>query len=320
MAPAQPILQLDVGQFSDPGRQRQNNEDWLGTFQPEDPERLARKGRLFLLADGMGGHGSGELASRSAVDQVIRSYMDASTTDMVRALRRAFQAANAALYAKSSTREDRRRWGTTLVTAVVRRHELWVANVGDSRAYLLRDGRLRQLSVDHTWAANLDVEPAAEWMGQHLITRALGPKAEVEVDVSEQPVRLRAGDRIILCSDGLTTPLSDAEIRDIAVRHTPQDAASALVAAANHRGGPDNISVIVVQVKGSTDAWDWQTLKKALASLVQPGVWRQAAVNLQRSLAGGEQRWPAWVLILVLLLVALAVIALGFALGSIIFR
>lgn len=323
MAPSQPILQLDVGQFSDAGRQRQNNEDWLGTFQPEDAERLARKGAIFLVADGMGGHRSGELASRHAVDQVIRDYMDAPTTDIARTLRSAFQAANATLYTPGSRPdrggEDRRRWGTTLVAAVVRRDELWVANVGDSRAYLLRDGRLRQLSQDHTWAADLDVAPAADWPGRHLITRALGLKAEVEVDVSDRPLQLRAGDRLILCSDGLYTPLSDAEIHDIAVRLLPQDAARALVAAANDRGGPDNVSVIVIQAAGLAPVPAHQGLDDLWEMIRRPETWQHAVADLQRAFAGNGAHRPAWMVIVALVLVAVVVLGLGFIVGWLLF-
>jgi serine/threonine protein phosphatase PrpC len=245
-------VRLEIGQFSHPGRQRPNNEDWLGTFQPDDARRLARKGRLFLVADGMGGHQSGELASRQAVDYVIRAYMDDPASDVAASLRRAIEAANASLYARSVRAEGRLRSGTTLVVAVVRARDLWIANVGDSRAYLWRAGQLRRLSRDHTlFPVAANGLPGREGRsGSHIITRALGTRPNVQVDLF--PVRkLYTGDRILLCSDGLTTPLSDDEICQNVAAHPPQKAAEVLVHAANDRGGPDNVSVIVIQVVGS---------------------------------------------------------------------
>lgn len=293
-------LRLGVGQYSHRGQRRANNEDWLGKFQPEDSERLARKGSLFLVADGMGGHQSGELASRLAVDQVIRHYVDAPGADVGRSLRRAVEAANAALYAQSERGSgDRagRDWGTTVVAAVVRGAELWVANVGDSRAYLLRGGKLRQLTADHALSPGGGV-------GLHVITRALGRKSKVEVDLFP-PLKLRTGDRILLCSDGLTTPLSDRRIQALAGRYSPQEAAEALVQAANEQGGPDNVSVILVEVGGAEDAMS----PVALRAL--PG----ALEGLAQLLPAKVRESPAWVLALILLLAVLMIVGLGFVLG-----
>jgi serine/threonine protein phosphatase PrpC len=320
MAWRQTVVQFEVGQFSDPGRKRPNNEDWLGAFQPEDANRLARKGSLFLVADGMGGHQSGEMASRRAADQVIRTYMDDPSSDVASSLRRAIESANASLYAETSGKELRGRWGTTLVAAAVRHDELWIANVGDSRAYLLRGGKLRQLSRDHALSASaLGIESSEGWYGRHLITRALGLKASLEVDVFP-PKTLRRGDRVLLCSDGLTTPLSDDEIREISVRFPPQEAAKALVRAANDRGGPDNVSVIMIQVTGSRTLVDWKTTRDVLATLAQPGTWRQAAVELQDSISADEQGYRSPVFLGAALLIALALLILGFVLGWLIFR
>ena len=300
------MLQLDIGQFSHAGRKRAHNEDWLGAFQPEDPDRLARKGRLFLVADGMGGHRGGELASRRAVDRVIRAYVDDPDADPGQSLRRAITEANALLHSQTADEEGRERWGTTLVAAVVRGDKLWIANVGDSRAYLLRNGQLRQLSRDHSLAAEIGVSAGENWIGRHVITRALGLKPEVEVDVFA-PLRLRVGDRILLCSDGLTTPLSDDEIRAIAGRGAPQAAAEALIQAANERGGPDNVSVILIAVTGRE--------RGAPRSLLHPATWQAQAADL---LTGKGLRWP--ILLAIVLLLVLAVVGLGFILGLLIFH
>jgi protein phosphatase len=315
----QSILDLEVGQFSHPGRQRKSNEDWLGTFQPDDLERLSHKGSLFLVADGMGGHRSGELASRRAVDQVIRNYVQYRGDNVESAMRQAIEAANVTLYQeKGSGQKTRQSWGTTVVAAVVLRDQLWIANVGDSRAYWLRNGRLRQLSQDHTWAADLDIVPGEDWIGRHLITRALGLKPSVEVDVYP-PKALQIGDQVVLCSDGLTSPLSEREIRSILVHYPPQQAAEALVRAANEQGGPDNISVLVICVTGHRAHVEGMSIWEALKTAVRPDTWQHLAADLGQSLPGGRGLWSPWVLIATLLLVALAVIGLGFALGTILF-
>ena len=317
MANSRPVLRLDVGQYSHRGRRRTNNEDWLGKFQPEDPARLAQKGSLFLVADGVGGHQSGELASRLAVDQVIRSYVDDPGVDVGHSLRRAVESANAALYAQSERgagAEAGRDWGTTLVGAVVRRDELWLANVGDSRAYLLRGGRLRQLSEDHSlFPEKGDAEPGNR-KKRHVITRALGRKPDVEVDLFP-PLKLRAGDRLLLCTDGLTTPLSDERIQAIAGRYPPQEAAEALVRAANEEGGPDNVSVILVKVSGPPAASPQATVRDILRAWTSGDAWRGALTSLRSALPEGVRESPTWVITLALLLATSIVIGLGFFLG-----
>jgi protein phosphatase len=276
-------------------------------FQPEDPKRLESKGSLFLVADGMGGHQAGEIASRRAVDQVIRTYVDAPSTDVQMSLQRAIKSANASLHAEAQRRVGSVGWGTTMVAAVVRHDELWVANVGDSRAYLLRSGKLRQLTQDHSWVAEAGGDEVVEgWVGRHVITRALGRKPEVEPDLFP-PLRLRAGDRILMCSDGLTTPVSDAEIAKIAARSAPQQACEALVSAANEKGGPDNISVILIRV--AEYKMDWFRLE----------TWQGLLEGLLQGLTGGDERLNLVVLIAIAAMLLLAVIGLGFVLGLILF-
>jgi serine/threonine protein phosphatase PrpC len=306
---------LEIGQFSDPGRRRQNNEDWLGTFQPPDPARGQRKGSLFLVADGMGGHQSGELASRYAVDRIIRHYMRDPSTDVASSLREAIETANATLHAREATSENGGKWGTTVVAAVVRDSRLWIANVGDSRACLIRDGQLRQLSRDHDLASELGVNPSARWIGRHMVTRALGQKPEVDVDVFP-PLGLRTGDRILLCTDGLTNPLSGKEIGEIATALPPQAAAVALVKAANERGGPDNVSVILIRV----DGLDRHAVVELVASLARRETWQRAAKGLKQLAAGKELDWRSPAFLGVLLLSALVLALAGFALGWVLFR
>jgi serine/threonine protein phosphatase PrpC len=319
VARAHRFEELEVGQFSDPGLRRDNNEDWIGTFQHATQEVLARKGSLFLLADGMGGHQRGDQASKRAVDRIIRSYMndlDSSymndlDTQVDASLRRAIQEANTHLYAHADSRgaKGRARWGTTVVAAVVRRDELWIANVGDSRAYLQRNGHLRQISEDHSWAADLHDAPEGEWIGSHLITRALGLKPTVEVDLFG-PQRLRLGDRILLCSDGLTSPVPDGEINEILLRAPPQPAAEALVAAANRKGGPDNISVIVIQVSNSLGEPAQTTKPDLLERLGQPDTWLGWVNDLGELVPEEHERLRRLAPILAVALIALGLVLL----------
>jgi protein phosphatase len=295
----------------------------LGKFQPDDTERLAQKGSLFLVADGMGGHRSGELASRRAVDQVIRNYIDDPASDVGASLRRAIELANAALYAEAQRMDrdpTRRGWGTTLVAAVVRSGELWIANVGDSRAYLLRSGKVRQLSRDHVLypAGEEDGTPAGKLVGRHVITRALGRKPNVEVDIFP-PLELRDGDRVLLCSDGLTTPLPDEEICDIGSRYPPPKAAEALVQTANERGGPDNVSVIVIGIASRETTLGRDGRQNTPGAITSPDAWRSAVESIQQFISDGNRDFRSPVFLAMVLLVILVLIGLGFVLGLILF-
>jgi protein phosphatase len=320
MSKAQVVLQLSVGQFSHPGRKRSNNEDWLGAFQPDDAQRLERKGCLFLVADGMGGHKSGELASRRAVDRVIRYYVDNPSKDVAACLRIAVEKANAKLYDEGQRRDpggSRRGWGTTLVGAVVRQDKLWIANVGDSRAYLLREGELSQLSKDHVLFPEEDNAEIGNWLGKHVINRALGRKSSVEVDVFA-PLRLLVGDRVLLCTDGLTTPVSDEQIRSIAGRYPAQKAAEALIQAANQVGGPDNVSVILVEVTSKT-ASVRHTIVEMWETLTSPDFWQRTSMHIQQALPEGNQGLRSPLVVALIVLIILVLLGLGFILGLILF-
>jgi protein phosphatase len=255
----------------------------------------------------MGGQQSGETASRQAVDRTIRAYMEDRNQDIATSLQRAVEAANTALYNSASRQQQGQNSGTTLVTGVIRRRELWVANVGDSRAYLLRRGVLEQISKDHSWAAaGARAGLGEEWVGRHVLTRALGTRSHVDVDIFG-PFSLETGDRLLLCSDGLTTPLADAEIGEIAGRCSPQEACEALVQAANERGGPDNVSVLMVEVRGPGP---------------QDRVPRRAAQNQQLKLPilGNLKRLlPPRAVVAVAVLGAMLLLGLGFALGLLLF-
>jgi serine/threonine protein phosphatase PrpC len=249
-------LKLQVGSRSDVGRVREFNEDSMGMYSPTDPQERAGKGDLFLVADGMGGHAGGEIASRLAVDSILRFYSAWTGEDAAAALIAAVQQANAEIYAHGGGQDGLARMGTTCVGAVVRGAELYIVNVGDSRAYRVRNGRIEQLSRDHSLVAMqvekglVDAQQARNLPYRNTITRALGQKPTVEVDHFLHTFQV--GDVIVLCTDGLSGQVEDAEIAAAVSRYSPDEAAARLVDLANQCGGPDNISVIIVQAASDT--------------------------------------------------------------------
>lgn len=249
-------MKLEVGSRSDKGLAREFNEDAMGVYRPADAQERARKGELFLVADGMGGHQGGEVASNLAVKTILRSYSTWTGVDVGAELVAALQQANAEIYGRSGGQGGLARMGTTCVGALLRGSELHIANVGDSRAYRVRNGQLEQLSRDHSLVADqiakgvIDAEQARHLAYRSTITRALGQKPAVEVDYFLHT--LQVGDAILLCTDGLSGQVQDAEIAAAVLRYPPEEAATRLVNLANQRGGPDNVSVIIVRVVPDT--------------------------------------------------------------------
>ena len=246
-------LQLDAWQLTDPGRERDHNEDCCGSFEPEDPELLAERGRLYLVADGIGGHQAGDVAAQYAVEQILYAYYNDPWVGPGENLTQAIRRANADLYQDAQTNPAHSGMGTTLVAATIRGDELTVANVGDSRAYLVRQGQIRQISRDHSWVAEklaaglLTPEQAREHPNRNIITRSLGNDPDVEVDVFRE--RIGLGDVVLLCTDGLSGLVRDEEMAAVVSRADPRSAAEELVRLANERGGPDNITATVIRVR-----------------------------------------------------------------------
>jgi serine/threonine protein phosphatase PrpC len=241
---------LTAVEQTDAGQLRPHNEDYLGSVVPQDPDQLEHKGALYLVADGMGGHQAGEVASQEAVEAVIEHYYEDPSRDIPGSLTRAFQAANQTIYEQASSNPATAGMGTTLVAAVVRGRKAYVANVGDSRAYSIGRKGIRQITDDHSWveeqvrAGLLSPERARRHPQRNLITRALGSRPTVDVDLFE--TRIRKGDAILLCSDGLTNHVEDGEIEATLRSYPAEEAVEALVAMANERGGSDNISVVLL--------------------------------------------------------------------------
>lgn len=241
-------LQIEWGEQSDVGRQRSSNQDCCGmAVAPGDGARL------WIVADGMGGHAGGEIASRVAVEAASASFAQGSGALGPR-LRDAIGAANRAVI--EAARQDRALtgMGTTAVALAVCDAEpgVQIANVGDSRAYRLRRGRIEQLTQDHSVVAELvrrgaiSEDEALMHPRRHEVLRSLGFESELVVDV--EPADVAPGDVFLLCSDGLTGVVDDAEIAALCGMRRPSEAARALVDAANARGGPDNITVQVIRI------------------------------------------------------------------------
>jgi len=238
---------------TDMGRVRENNEDKFDFYEPEGPEVSASKGAFYAVADGMGGHSAGQIASELALKTIIRQYYRDTGSDVPQSLQSAIREANSLVYETARAIPDRAGMGTTLTAAIIRNDELFIAQIGDSRAYLLRDGRLHQLTEDHSWVAEqmrrgaLTEEEAATSPFRNVITRCIGTRPTVEVDIRRFDLCDR--DTILLCTDGLSGCVSDAEIATVLSQNDPSAAALRLVELSNENGGRDNITVVVLGIR-----------------------------------------------------------------------
>ena len=246
---------LNVAQLTDIGRKRESNEDNMISIVPDDAQVLTSKGALFVVADGLGGHTKGEVASEMVVRLVRESYYQDQNDDIAVALRHALEHASALIYTENQARVDpadkEHSMGSTCVAAVLQGDTVYVANVGDSRAYIVHDGQLKQISQDHTPEAEqvraglLTAEQARAQQGNK-ITRCMGTDPSVEVDVFTEPVQ--QGDILVLCTDGLSKTISDEQIGGTVQQFEPLESVRRLIALANEQGGPDNITAVVARV------------------------------------------------------------------------
>ena len=275
-------MNLSVGAKTDVGQIREANED---SYLVDEP--------LFVVADGMGGHIAGDVASSTAVEVISSRSSEASSEDP-QTLAEILRGANHAIYEKSASEPGLRGMGTTCTLILLDENRAHIAHVGDSRAYLLRDDSLRQLTEDHTLVARmvkegrLRAEDAERHPQRSIITRALGVDAEVEVDLAT--LDLQDGDRIMMCSDGLSSMIDDDTIAGVLrSEEDPQTAADSLVDLANRAGGEDNVTVVII------DSTEKPVRRRARAPSTRPA-------------AEAARRWPRRV---VVTLIALAVLAGG---------
>ena len=250
-----PPLQFAV--VSDIGMRRLNNQDAHLELTHDDEEIWRNRGHLFVIADGMGAHAAGELASKMAVESVSHHYCQHRSLSPPEAILKAVREANSEIHQRGQANTEFHNMGTTCSSLLLLPQGALVAHVGDSRVYRLRDESLQQLTFDHSlvWemkaAGQIADTDAAISIPKNVITRSLGPQFKVQVDL-EGPHEIRLNDTFLLCSDGLTGKLSDEEIGLVVSLLPPHDAASLLVNLANVRGGPDNITVTIVKVVGES--------------------------------------------------------------------
>jgi serine/threonine protein phosphatase PrpC len=238
---------LTVAWLTDVGCVRKNNEDAQGIF----PGHESPKGSLIVLADGMGGAAAGEVASQLAVETVGRSYYAEPSSSPGDSLRAAIEAANAAIYGRAAEDPKLGGMGTTCTAIAVVGREIWYGHVGDSRAYVVAGQTMTQITRDHSLAAEYERtggEGGAPARARNVLTRCLGVKPEVKVDVPEEPIRLEDDGVIVTCSDGLSNQVDDGEIFHVVSMHLPDGACKRLVQLAKERGGPDNITVQVARL------------------------------------------------------------------------
>ncbi|MCS7304485.1 MAG: protein phosphatase 2C domain-containing protein [Thermoguttaceae bacterium] len=244
---------LDYAGATDLGLRRANNQDNLAVLLVGTEKEFQRRGHLFLVADGMGAHAAGELASKIAADEIPLTYMKHPDKNPAEALRSAIQQANEKIHQRGQQSEDFQGMGTTVSALVLLPQGALVAHVGDSRVYRLRGQVLEQLTFDHSlpWELYRD-QPKSEipaGIPRNVILRSLGPRPTVEVDL-EGYYPLEVGDTFLVCTDGLSGQVSNEEIATILQCLPCKEALQVFVDLANLRGGPDNITGIIVKLTG----------------------------------------------------------------------
>jgi PPM family protein phosphatase len=259
---------FQVAAVSDIGMRRTNNQDSYVLLPAEDEATWQSRGHMFVVADGMGAHAAGELASKLAVDGVAHHYRKQRQLSPPEAILRALRDTNAEIHQRGQANSEFHNMGTTCSVLLLLPQGALVAHVGDSRVYRVRDRRVEQLTFDHSlqWemraAGSLAGTDGKFSIPKNVITRSLGPQAAVQIDL-EGPLDVQQGDTFLLCSDGLTGKVEDAEIGEIVSRLPPQPATQLLVDLANLRGGPDNITVILVRSESAqvqSRAWRGEPL------------------------------------------------------------
>ncbi len=232
--------------ITDTGSKRKNNQDSI--FFSDEP--VGSLPNLYIVADGMGGHRAGDKASRMAIDITVDFIKNSTIENPIAILKRAMIYANNEIYKSANKDPDLVGMGTTMVAAVALDDKLYVANVGDSRLYVVNN-EIRQITMDHSLveemirSGELERKKGRNHPEKNIITKAMGSRDEVIPDFFE--IDMEPGDRYVICSDGLSNMVEDDEIRDIVVDYADiKDATKALVDRANYYGGSDNISVVLV--------------------------------------------------------------------------
>lgn len=245
---------IEVASITDVGMRRSTNQDSHEVVLAGDIEKWKKRGHLFLVADGMGAHAAGELASKLAADGITHLYSKYQELSPPEALKRSVIETNAEINRRGQANEEFNNMGTTCSVLTLLPYGAVVAHVGDSRVYRVRNQKLEQLTFDHSlvWEMKAagtipDGPDGASLIPKNVITRSLGPYPDVNVDL-EGPLPIQVGDVFMLCSDGLTGEVEDDEIASLLSHLPPEQAVRVLVDLANLRGGPDNITIVAAKV------------------------------------------------------------------------
>jgi serine/threonine protein phosphatase PrpC len=269
---------------TDTGMRRSNNQDSHSIVRASTAEVWRQRGHLFMVADGMGAHAVGELASKMACDNIPHNYTKTKTSTPSEAITKAYREVGALIHSRASANRDFQGMGTTCSTLLLLPEGALIAHVGDSRVYRIRAGRIDQLSFDHSlvWELvrrnHLSPEHANLAVPKNVITRSLGPDPNVEVDI-EGPLAVEPNDVYLLCSDGLSGPITDPELGAFAGNFHPKDACRYLVNLGNLRGGLDNITVVVLRIGAwvepdTADDLPTAPSSKETANGKKPGGWK----------------------------------------------
>jgi PPM family protein phosphatase len=244
---------IEDAAVTDTGMRRSNNQDSHAIVRATRPEAWKIRGHIFMVADGMGAHAVGELASKLACDNIPHNYNKMKGVPPGEAITKAYKEVGTLIHARASANKDFQGMGTTCSTLLLLPEGALIAHIGDSRVYRVRHDRIDQLSFDHSLAwelvrrNHLSPEEAVKAVPRNVITRSLGPDPNIEVDI-EGPLPVEDGDVFLLCSDGLSGHVEDSELGLFAGNFHTKDACRYLVALANVRGGQDNITVVMARI------------------------------------------------------------------------
>lgn len=245
---------IEVASLSDVGCQRENNEDALSYWESQSDAEFQRKGRLALVADGMGGYEGGQEASRLAVETIQDVYDHDPADDPRDALLNGFRVAHERIRLYADAHPEFHGMGTTCTALALHDLRLYYVHVGDSRLYLLRGGAISRLTRDHSYVGRLvesgvlNSDEAERHPQRHILTAALGAGGEIVADAPTDPVTLEDGDVLVLCTDGLWGLVHEPEILKVVAGRDASAACAELVKMARERGGPDNITVQILRL------------------------------------------------------------------------
>lgn len=251
-ADMRPYDAIDVCMLSDIGCRRAQNEDHVLYIKPGEGAAESEKGFLAIVADGMGGHKSGRIASRMAVEFIGKYYYQSNNNPLT-SLKHAFVDANKEIFLTAQQNDDFKGMGTTCTALIIVRDKAFISHVGDSRLYLIRNNQIEQMTEDHTFVNELvkqgviSLKEAEKHPDKNLVTRAMGTRGEVEFFL-KGPFQILPDDRFMLCSDGLYDLINDGELKEAVLSYAPHEACEYLIDLSKKRGGYDNISVGVIAI------------------------------------------------------------------------